>query len=283
VHVEHQFGFYAAETIRAKQSYERMCLDNGILVQDYLTDSGAFKANKFVKHIDVTHQLMRFCGINAHHQNGADERAIQTIINMDRSMILHASMHWKDGIDASLWPQAVTYATHVYNTTPKYGVCPADIFFGSAVPRHRLMDIHVWGCPVYVLDRKIQQGQKLPRWAPRSKIGMFLGLSQQHASEVPLVLNIGTGSITTKFHVVFDDLFTTVPSIERENEAPEHWAELCIENSTHLMLDSPPEHLNDDWLTAEELEIKRRLQNRDEIIREATEQRYGASSVLHSE
>jgi hypothetical protein len=145
----------------------------------------------------------------------------------------------------------VTYATHVYNTTPKDGVCPADIFFGSALPRHRLMDLHVSGCPVYVLDPKIQQGQKLPRWAPTSKIGMFLGLSQQHAREVPLVLNIGTGSITTQFHVVFDDLFTTVPSIERENEAPEHWAELCLEKSTHLMLDSHPEHLNDDWLTAE--------------------------------
>jgi hypothetical protein len=83
--------------------------------------------------------------------------------------------------------------------------------------------------------------------------------------------------------LVFDDLFTTVPSIERENEAPEHWAELCLENSTHLMLDSPLEHLNDDWLTAEELEIKKRRQNRDERIREATEQRYGASSVLHPE
>jgi hypothetical protein len=49
------------------------------------------------------------------------------------------------------------------------------------------------------------------------------------------------------------------------------------------MLDSQPEHLNDDWLTAEELEIKRRRQNRDERIREATEQIYGVSSVLHPE
>jgi hypothetical protein len=52
---------------------------------------------------------------------------------------------------------------------------------------------------------------------------MFLEPSQQHASEVPLVLNLGTGSITTQFHAVFDDIFTTVPSIERENEEPEHW------------------------------------------------------------
>jgi hypothetical protein len=78
---------------------------------------------------------------------------------------------------------------------------------------------------------------------------MFLGLSQKHASEVPLVLNLGTGSITTQFHVVFDDIFTTVPSIERETEPPEHWVEICLENSTHIIVDSPPENLNDDWLT----------------------------------
>jgi hypothetical protein len=98
---------------------------------------------------------------------------------------------------------------------------------------------------------------------------MFLGISQQDTSEVPLVLNLGTGIITTKFHVVFDDMFTTVPSIERETEPPDHWAELYLENSTHIMLDSPREKLNDEWLTEEELEIKRRRLNRDEIIREA--------------
>jgi hypothetical protein len=75
---------------------------------------------------------------------------------------------------------------------------------------------------------------------------MFLGLSPQHASEVHLVLNLGAGSITTQYRVVFDDMFITVLSIERDNEAHEHWEELCLENSTHLMLDSPPEHLNDD-------------------------------------
>jgi hypothetical protein len=62
IHVEHQFGFSAVETIRAKQSYERMYLSNGVFVQDYLTDSGAFKANKFVKHIHETHHLLGFCG-----------------------------------------------------------------------------------------------------------------------------------------------------------------------------------------------------------------------------
>jgi hypothetical protein len=79
IHCEHQVGFSAMETIRANQSFERCCMDEGVVVQDYLTDSGAFKAKKCVSHIHETHQLLRFCGTNAHHQNGIAERDIQSI------------------------------------------------------------------------------------------------------------------------------------------------------------------------------------------------------------
>jgi hypothetical protein len=61
-------------------------------------------------------------------------------------------MHCKDGIDASLWPMAVNHAIHIYNNAPNKGFTPEDIFTGSTVPRHRLLDLHVWGSPVYVLD-----------------------------------------------------------------------------------------------------------------------------------
>jgi hypothetical protein len=107
-------------------------------------------------------------------------------------------MHWKDGIDASIWPMAVTYVTHIYNNTPNDGVSLMEIFTGSTIPRHRLMDTHVWGCPVYILNPKVQQGQKLPRWQPRSRQGISMGLSKQHTSEVTRVLNISTGSINTQ-------------------------------------------------------------------------------------
>jgi hypothetical protein len=123
-------------------------MDNGVVVQDYLTDSGTFKSHKFVANIHETQQMMHLCGTNAHHQNGVAERAMQTISNMARTMILHASMHWKDGIDASLWSMAVNTAIHIYNNTPHKGFTPEDIFTGSTVPRHRLLDLHVLGCPV---------------------------------------------------------------------------------------------------------------------------------------
>jgi hypothetical protein len=118
-------------------------MDNGVVVQDYLTYSGTFKANTCVAHINETQQMMHFCGTIAHHQTGVSERAIQTISNMARAMILHASMHCKYGIDASLWPMTFNYAIHIYNNTPDKGSTPADIFTGSTVPRHRLLDLHV--------------------------------------------------------------------------------------------------------------------------------------------
>ena len=41
---------------------------------------------------------------------------------------------------------------------------------------------------------------------------MYVGTSHQHASNVPLVLNLRTGAITAQYSVVFDDWFATVAS-----------------------------------------------------------------------
>ena len=197
VHIEFQLGFSAIETIRAKQNFEKFAFDNGVTPLTYLTDSGAFKANKFVTHIRDHNQKIQYCGTNAHHQNGVAERAIRTISNMARAMILHSSAHWKQGIDPSMWPMAVKYASYLYNHLPRSNeISPSDVFFGSRVPRHKLRNLHVWGCPVYVLHPSLQAGKKIPRWEPRSTRGIFCGLSNIHSSEVPQVLNLATGSIT---------------------------------------------------------------------------------------
>jgi hypothetical protein len=206
IHIEHQLGFSSSETIRAKQAYEKLCLDHGIIVDTYLADNGVFKANTFVQHILEHSQRLRFCGVNAHHQNGIAERSIRTVSDMARAMMLHACVHWKDGIDSTLWPMATNYATYIYNHLPNSnGIAPADLFSGSTFPRHKLRDIHTWGCPVYVLDPTLQQGKKLPKWQPRSRKGIFVGSSPSYGSEVSLILNPRTGHISPQFHVVFDD------------------------------------------------------------------------------
>jgi hypothetical protein len=81
-----------------------------------------------------------------------------------------------------------------------------------------------------------------------------LGLSLQHSSEVPLVLNLQTASSGSQYHVVFDDQFTTVSSIEREIDPPSPWEEFCLESAIRIVTDHPTTYLKDDWLTEEELE-----------------------------
>ena len=68
IQVEHQLGISAVETIRAKQNYEQQAMDNGVIVQSYLTDSGALKANTSIQHIWEHNQHLQFCGTNAHHK-----------------------------------------------------------------------------------------------------------------------------------------------------------------------------------------------------------------------
>ena len=266
IHVEPQLGFSSSETIRAKQNFEKFSLDHGVLVDSYLADNGVFKANAFVQHIHTHNQKLKYCGVNAHHQNAVAERSIRTVSECARALLLHASLHWKEGIDSSLWPMAVEYATYIYNNTPNQnGIAPADLFTGVQIPRHKLKDIHVWGAPVYVLDPTLQQGRKLPKWEPRARRGIFVGFSRVHASDVPLILNTLTGHISPQYHVVFDDTFSTVESLHANADPPPFWDQIGLDETVYsahvhrIPLDSDSTlRLSSEWLTPQELEERTR-------------------------
>ena len=68
LHIEHQLGFSSSETIRAKQNFEKLALDHGVIVATYHADNGTFKANEFVSHIRDHNQKISYCGVNAHHK-----------------------------------------------------------------------------------------------------------------------------------------------------------------------------------------------------------------------
>ena len=75
---------------------------------------------------------------------------------------------------------------------------------------HRdLRSSHVWGCPVFVLEAKLQNYQKLPKWNRRSRKGQFIGFSDEHSTLVATAQNLKTGYISPQYHIVFDDLFET--------------------------------------------------------------------------
>ena len=125
---------------------------------------------------------------------------------------LHSAIHWPDMADPKLWPMVVARAAYVLNHTPKEtnGLSAMDVFSRCLWEKRRFHDLHVWGSPVYVLDKKASDGKKIPLWQLRSQRCMFMGFSSEHASTVPLVFNPSTGTITPKWDVVFDDWFSTV-------------------------------------------------------------------------
>jgi Reverse transcriptase (RNA-dependent DNA polymerase) len=84
-----------------------------------------------------------------------------------------------------------------------------------------------------VLDPKLQDGHSLPKFQPRSRRGVFMGFSLKHASTVPLILNLSTGSITPQYHVVFDDAFTSVVSDHDLQLDSPIWGEL-FNNARYL-------------------------------------------------
>jgi hypothetical protein len=100
----------------------------------------------------------------------------------------------------------------LHNHIPKYetGLSPHDIFTCCCYPHSYFHNLHVFGCPVYVLDKTIADGKKIPRWTPRALCSVNVGLSPIHATVIPIVLNPETGAITPQFNVVFDDWFSTI-------------------------------------------------------------------------
>ena len=130
-----------------------------------------------------------------------------------------------------MWTFAVNYSVHIWNNTPRQDLnfkTPDEIFSGNtshlsdADKREIMKTFHPFGCPVYVLDAKLQNGQKIEKWAPRTRTGVFLGHSSQHSSTVALILNPSTDRISPQYHCLFDDAFITLQS-DSESTNVAHW------------------------------------------------------------
>ncbi len=126
---------------------------------------------------------------------------------------------------------------------------PDEIFSGQKSTKNRLADFHTFGCPVFVLEASLQDGHKLPKWKPRSRLAVYLGLSPNHATSVPLVLNTSTGLVSPQYHLVFDDLFSTTNCLQTDR-LPTHWPDLFKNSSENYLDEDEKQHhkLNHTWI-----------------------------------
>ena len=61
-------------------------------------------------------QQIIFSGAGASHQNGSAERAIKTVVTMERTMLIHpALICTAEKVSTDIWPTATDYDVWVYN------------------------------------------------------------------------------------------------------------------------------------------------------------------------
>jgi hypothetical protein len=194
---------------------------------------------------------------------------------MARTFMVHASLHWTErgSDDISLWPFAVKHSVWVYNRVPnvRSGLTPLELITRERSDYKDLLRCHVWGCQVFVLEAKLQNDQKLPKWNRRAHMGQFIGFSDEHSSLVANVRHLSTHFISPQFHLVFDDLFETVNGFGISGEAVEPiynelfqlnrelFSEEELDEAGNIIYQPPP--LHEVWLD----EAGRRQGNEDRI------------------
>ena len=78
-------------TLKAKQHFELKCKDAGVIPFEYISDNGsAFTSKFYAAHLSNFSQIQHFAGVAAHHHNGVAEKAIQTVMFIARTMMLHS-------------------------------------------------------------------------------------------------------------------------------------------------------------------------------------------------
>ena len=132
--------------------------------------------------------------------------------------MIHSSLNWTEirVDDLYLLSFAVKQSIWVYNQVQNQssGITPMEMLTKKMYNNWDLRRSHVWGCPVYVLEDKLQNNQKLPKWNRRARLGHLLSFSEENSTLVANVCHIQTGYISPQYHPFFDDFFETAFHLE---------------------------------------------------------------------
>ena len=122
---------------------------------------------------------------------------------------------WPEVVTEQFWSFAVRHAVNILNMMPrsKLYVCNHQKFTGERPPI-KPTDFHVFGCPAYVLDEKLQNDKGgLSKWANRSRLGVYVGHSTAHAGNVLLIYNPKSTHSSPQYHCILDDGFSSIANL----------------------------------------------------------------------
>jgi hypothetical protein len=151
------------------------------------------------------------------------------------------------------------------------GIAPVEVHTGQVFDNFDfLKSIQLFECPCYVLDPKLQDGKRLPKWAPRSQRGQCLGILTDLSSTIGWIRNLVTGYVSPQFDVVYNLFFTTIlsagdPELAEVNRinldallglGNGHQEFNQIEDHDKLGNVEPAPELGVEWLTFREQQVR---------------------------
>ncbi len=166
------------KTILAKQAYERFLSNLGVTSKAYHADNGCFADKGFRDECTSCHQVITFCGIGGHHQNGIPKRKIKKLMLGARTLLLHAKQMLPEYTSTILWPFAHKCCKDWLNKLTHHAdiQTPYQRIAGLESPKIILSNFHTFGCPCYVLDHRLQSGNgTIPKWEPCARMGIHVG------------------------------------------------------------------------------------------------------------
>ena len=130
--------------------------------------------------------------------------------------MFHYSLNWMDnGVgEISIWSFAVKHDVWLNNGLLNYcsGITPLELLTRNKADHRHLSRSHVQGCPIFVMDPKLQKDQNIPNQNWRSFLGQFLGFLEQYSSLIADFQHLNHAHISPQYHIVFGYLFETAYS-----------------------------------------------------------------------
>ncbi len=153
----------AAETMLAKQGFEKFAAEHVVRILHYHCDNGQFSDNAWKQSCEASHQQLTFCGVNAHFQNGIAEHAFWDLSESTYKQLLHACACWPAAVHFALWPYALCNATLLHNNLPVLEDGTSRLkLFSSIQVRCKMKHVHTFACPVFALQNDWLQASCYP-------------------------------------------------------------------------------------------------------------------------
>ena len=250
------------ETFLSKRLFESYERKNGVSVNHYHCKNSRFTDTLFIRDVQNNGQSISYSDANAHFQNSIAEKRIRDIQEYARKTILHGMAKWPEVMSSNLWSYAAQNTNDHICSIPDQpdSTSKFEWFIGSSTSCC-MRNKYALFCPVYALQNQLRQQKKINKWAPRTMVGINLGISPQHTRSVSLVLNLKIGLVSPQYYVIHDDFFETVGPDSNVGITSSYWQRLA-------------------GLETEE-QIKRQINNNLNRTKEITTINHGSNDTTH--